>query len=61
MYMYLLISTVEFTTFCIYNDLDFCCIIHISSIHSPRTAGTIEEYNIFGCSVPHRSYAPFPA
>ena len=43
MYMYLLISTVHFTKFCPYNDLDFCSIIHNSSIHHPQATCGIEE------------------
>ena len=43
MYMYLFISTVHFTTFCTYNDMYFCSIIHISSIYHLRTTCSIEN------------------
>ena len=52
---------VEFTKFCTFNDLYFCSIIHIPSIHCPRATCSIDKCNIFWCSPPHRSYAGFPA
>ena len=61
MYMYLLLSMPEFMKFCTYNNWNFCPVIHNSSIQCPRTMCSIEKYNKFGCSLPHRSYAGFPA
>ena len=60
MYMYLLKSTVQFTEFCTHNNLYFCSIIHILSIHHLRATCSIEKYNIFLCSPPHVRMRDFP-
>ena len=43
MYMYLLITMVQFAKFCTYNNLDFCSKIHNLSIHHPRATCSIEK------------------
>ena len=60
MYMYLLISMVQFIKFCTYDNLYFCSIIYNSSICRLRTTCSIEKFNIFVCS-PHHSYSAFPS
>ena len=58
--MYLLIRSVDFTKFCIYNNLDFCSIIHRSSIQYLHVTFSGAKLNIFWCSPPPRSYRHFP-